>query len=227
MLMLSVISMPVNASAKSFYYDSCGIITASGTGTVEIKPDGSILHVSISIIKKSHKSAYINLVKTIADITSRFKNNKAVKSIKAVQINIAPNRNYNKGKWTIKGYNANENLIIKIYGNKSINNAVLYLLKYKSARLNRINPIVSNMEKYKIKAVKRAYKHAILKIKAVLKLIGVKSYVVKTVVIKSAVQRIPPIPVMMQADMTNVAKKVYFPGKDKIPAGVFVKVSYK
>lgn len=42
------------------------------------------------------------------------------------------------------------------------------------------------MEQFKIKAVKLAYNHAILKVKAILKLLNVKSYTVKAVNIQSA-----------------------------------------
>ena len=222
-----ILAIPFSASAKSCNCNNHGMITASGAGTVKIKPDGSRLYVAVSIFNKSHRSAYRNLIKTITNITSRFKNYKAVKLIKTVQINIAPNRYYDNGKWTTSGYNATENLIIKIHGNKNTNYVVLYLLKYKSTSINRIAPIVSNMKKYKIEAVKLAYKHAISKIKAVLKLTGVKSYTVKTVDIKSAVQRIFPVPVIMQAKTVNVGSKVYFPGKNKITANVFIKAKYK
>jgi uncharacterized protein YggE len=221
-----ILAIPFSASAKSCNCNNHGMITASGAGTVKIKPDGSRLYVAVSIFNKSHRSAYRNLIKTITNITSRFKNYKAVKLIKTVQINIAPNRYYDNGKWTTSGYNATENLIIKIHGNKNTNYVVLYLLKYKSTSINRIAPIVSNMKKYKIEAVKLAYKHAISKIKAVLKLIGAKSYTVKRVDIKSAVQRIFPVPVMMQASIANAVKKIYFPGKDRITAQVFVKINY-
>jgi len=226
-IVLCILAIPFSASAKSCHCNNLGTITASGTGTVKIKPDSSRLYISINIFNKSHKSAYRNLIKTITNITSRFKNNKAVKLIKTIQINITPNRIYTNGKWTTNGYNATENLIIKMSGNKNTNNAVLDLLKYKSIRINRIVPIVSNMEKYKIKAVRLAYEHAVLKIKAVLKLIGVKSYTIKTVNIQNVIQRVFPIPVMMQANTVNVDKKVYFPGKNKITANVFVKEEYK
>lgn len=225
-IFIFILFFPLSASAKSCHCSNQGTITSSGIGTVKIKPDGSRLYVSINIFSKSHKTAYVNLIKTITNITSRFKNNKAVKSIKTVQINIAPNRVYNKGKWTTNGYNAAEDLIIKMRGNKNTNNAVLYLLKYKSARINRMVPIVSTMEKYKIKAVKLVYGHAILKIKVVLKLIGVKSYAVKTVNIESQAQMVFPIPIIMRANIANTAKKIYFPGKNKITAQVFVKIDY-
>ena len=223
---ISVVSMPVNVLAKSFYRGSYGTITASGTGTVKIKPSGSRLYVAVSIFNKSHESAYKNLIKTISNITSRLKNNKAVKLIKTTQINISPNKIYSKHKWITNGYNAAENLIIKIHGNKNTNNAVLYLLKCKSAQINRIVPTIANMERFKIKAVKLAYKHAVSKIKAVLKLIGIKSYTVKTVNIKNTTQRVFPVPVMMRANMANTAKKIYFQGKNKITAQVFVKIDY-
>jgi uncharacterized protein YggE len=83
------------------------------------------------------------------------------------------------------------------------------------------------MERFKIKAVKLAYKHAVSKIKAVLKLIGIKSYIVKTVNIKSMTQRVFPVPVMMRVNTAIAAKKIYFPGKNKITAQVFVKIDYR
>ena len=222
-----ILAISFSASAKSCNSNKHGMITASGAGTVKIKPDGSRLYVAVSIFNKSHKSAYRNLIKTITNITSHFKNYKAVKLIKTVQTNIAPNRYYDNGKWTISGYNATENLIIKIHGNKNTNYVVLYLLKYKSTSINRIVPIVSNMKKYKIEAVKLAYKHAISKIIAVLELIGVKTYTVKTVDIKSAVQRVFfQAPVMMAANIANAVKKIYFPGKDRITVKAFVEINY-
>ena len=72
---------------------------------------------------------YENLIKTIiSDITSYFRNNKAVKSFKTSRINIFPDRIYKKYKWITNGYNATEELIIKIRDNENTNNAILYLL---------------------------------------------------------------------------------------------------
>ncbi|MCL4546483.1 MAG: SIMPL domain-containing protein [Deltaproteobacteria bacterium] len=232
---LCILAIPFSASAKSCNCINYGTITAYGTGTLKIKPNGSRLYVSINVFSKSHKMAYIDLLnqahKVINHLESfniaAYHKSKITYLIRTAQINISPNRIYKKGKWIIDGYNAIENLIIKIRGNKNTNNAILYLLKYKSTSINRIVPIVSNIEKYKIEAVKLAYKHAISKIKAVLKLTGVKSYTVKTVDIKSAVQRIFPVPVIMQAKTVNVGSKVYFPGKNKITANVFIKAKYK
>lgn len=38
--------------------------------------------------------------------------------IKITQINISPNIIYKKGNWINDGYNATENLTVKIHGNK-------------------------------------------------------------------------------------------------------------
>lgn len=232
---ICILAIPFSASAKSCRCDNQGLITVSGTGTVKIKPNGSRLYVSINIFNKYHKIAYADLLNQAHKVINHFESfniaayrkSKITYLIRTVQINISPNRIYKKGKWIIDGYHATESLTVKVSGNKNTNNAILYLLKYKSTSINRIVPIVSNIEKYKIEAVKLAYKHAISKIKAVLKLIGVKSYAVKTVDIKSAVQRIFPVPVIMQAKTVNVGSKVYFPGKNKITADVFIKAKYK
>ena len=37
-------------------------------------------------------------------------------------------------------------------------------------------------------------------------------------------QRVFPIPVMMQANTVNASKKVYFPGKHKITAKIFMEM---
>jgi uncharacterized protein YggE len=232
---LCILAIPFSASAKSCRCDNQGLITVSGTGTVKIKPNGSRLYVSINIFNKYHKIAYADLLNQAHKVINHFESfniaayrkSKITYLIRTAQINISPNRIYKKGKWIIDGYNAIENLTVKVSGNKNTNNAVLYLLKYKSTSINRIVPIVSNIEKYKIEAVKLAYKYAISKIKAVLELIGVKTYTVKTVDIKSAVQRIFPVPVIMQAKTVNVGSKVYFPGRNKITADVVIKVKYK
>lgn len=230
-----ILAIPFSASAKSCHCNNNGIITASATGTVKIKPDGSRLYISIKVFNKSHKIAYADLLNNALEITNHFKRLNMViypKSqiaylIKTTQINIFPNKIFKKGNWIRNGYNATENLNIKIHGNKNTNNAVLYLLRHKSVEINRITPTVSNMEQFKIKVVKLAYKHAILKIKAVLKLIGVKSYIVNTVDIKSVTQRIFPVPAMMlQAKIIKPNNKVYFSGKNKITADVFIKVRY-
>ena len=232
---LCILAIPFSASAKSCRCDNQGLITVSGTGTLKIKPNGSKLYVSINVFSKSHKMAYIDLLNQARKVINHFESfniaayhkSKITYLIRTAQINISPNRIYKKGKWIIDGYNAIENLIIKVRGNKNTNNTVLYLLKYKSTSINRIVPIVSNMKKYKIEAVKLAYKHAISKIKAVLKLIGVKSYTVKAVDIKSAVQRVFfQAPVMMAANIANSVKKIYFPGKDRITVKVFVEINY-
>ncbi len=232
---ICILAIPFSASAKSCRCDNQGLITVSGTGTVKIKPNGSRLYVSINIFNKYHKIAYADLLNQAHKVINHFESfniaayrkSKITYLIRTAQINISPNRIYKKGKWIIDGYHATESLTVKVSGNKNTNNAVLYLLKYKSTSINRIVPIVSNIEKYKIEAVKLAYKYAISKIKAVLELIGVKTYTVKTVDIKSAVQRIFPVPVIMQAKTVNVGSKVYFPGRNKITADVVIKVKYK
>lgn len=221
-----ILAIPFSASAKSCHCNNLGTITASGTGTVKIKPDGSRLYVSINIFNKFHKIAYAGLLKRVHKITDYFENLKYL--IKTTQINISPNKIFEKGVWITNGYNATENLTVKIHGNKNTNNAVLYLLKHKSVGINRIVPVVSDMERFKIKAVKLAYEHAVLKIKAILKLLKVKSYNVQTVNIRSEVQGTFPVPVMMmQAKTVNVGNKVYFPGKNKITADVFIRAKYK
>ena len=230
-----ILAIPFSASAAACNCNNLGTITASGAGTVKIKPDGSRLYVSIKVFNKSHKIAYVDLLNNVNEIANHFKGLNMViypKSqitylIKTTQINISPNKIYKKGNWITDGYNATENLTVKIHGNKNTNNTVLYLLKHKSVEISRIVPVVSDIEQFKIKAVKLAYRHAISKIKAVLKLIGVKFYTVKTVDIKSINQRIFPVPVMMmQAKTVNMSNKVYFPGKNKITADVFIEASY-
>ena len=209
-----ILSAPFTASAYQ------GMITSSGIGTVKVKPNGSKLYVSIKVFNKSHRTAYMGLLDKVRKITNHFKRT----HIKTTQVNIEPNSVYKKGKWTTDGYNATESLIIKIHGIKNTNNAILYLLKHKSISVNRIAPTVSDIELVKIKAVKLAYKHAILKIKAILRLLNIKSCIVKTVNIQTINQSIMPAPVMMRAMMLNVTKKAYFHGNVKTTAEVFLKV---
>ena len=206
-----ILSAPLTASAYQ------GMITSSGIGTVKVKPNGSKLYVSIKVFNKSHKTAYTGLFDKVSKIANHFK--KA--NIKTTIVNIYPNSVYKKGEWITNGYNASESLIIKIHGIKNTNNAILYLLKHKSISVNKIAPTVSDMELVKIKAVKLAYKHAILKIKAVLRLLHIRNYTVKTVNIQTINQRIMPAPVMMRAMMI---KKAYFHGNAKTTAEVFLKV---
>jgi len=208
-----ILSAPFTASAKSYQ----GTITSSGIGTVKVKPNGSKLYVSIKVFNKSHKTAYTGLLDKVSKIANHFK--KA--HIKTTIVNIYPNSIYKKGKWITNGYNANENLIIRIHGIKNTNNAILYLLKHKSVNVNRITPTVSNMESFKIEAVRLAYKHAILKIKSILRLLHIRTYAVKTVNIQTINQSIMPAPVMMRAMMI---KKAYFHGNVKTTAEVFLKV---
>ena len=141
-----ILSFPLTVFGKSLSYYNYGTITASGAGTIKIKPSGSKLYVAVSIFDKSHKAAYKNLVKTISNIASRLKNNMPVKLIKTAQINISPNKIYSEHQWITNGYNASENLTIKINGNKNTDNAVLYLLKHKSVREN--NPIRRGINRF-------------------------------------------------------------------------------
>jgi len=213
-----ILSAPFTASAKSYQ----GTITSSGIGTVKVKPNGSKLYVSVKVFNKSHKTAYTGLLDKVSKIANHFK--KA--HIKTTIVNIYPNSIYKKGKWITDGYNASESLIIKIHGVKNTNNAILYLLKHKSVSIDRITPTVSNMEAFKIEAVRLAYKHAILKIKSILRLLNIKSYAVKTVNIQTINQRIMPNPIMMRAMAVNTAKKVYFHGNVKTTAEVFLKIIF-
>ena len=211
-ILLFIMLMPINVFAKTY-----GTITSSGSGSVRIKPTDSIINVTIHVFNKSHKIVYKKLVNTISNITPYIKK---YGKLKTTNITISKNKIYYNNKWNFNGYNGVENLKIKT-NIKNSNKIILYLMKNKLITINNITSIVSNLNKFKLKAIEIAYNNAFSKIKVILNLIGVKKYKIINVDIKSNPQRI--FAPMMMARMN---KQVYFSGNNKVIANVCIKVKY-
>ena len=211
-ILLFIMLMPTSVFAKTYE-----TITSSGSGSVRIKPTNSIINVTIRIFNKSHKVVYKKLINTISNITPYIKK---YGKLKTTNITISKNKIYHNNKWNFNGYNGVENLKIKT-NIKNTNKIILYLMKNKLIMINNITSIISNLNKFKLEAIKIAYNNAFSKIKVILHLIGVKKYKIINVDIKNNPQRI--FAPMMMARMN---KQVYFSGKNKVNANVYIKVKY-
>ncbi len=211
-ILLFIILIPINVFAKSY-----GTITSSGNGIVRIKPTHAIINITIQEFNKSHKIVYKKLINTISNITPYLKK---YATLKTTNITITKHKIYKNNKWNFNGYNGIENLKIKVT-NKNTNKVILYLMKNKSITINNISSIVSNLNKFTLKAIKIAYKNAFSKIKVILKLIGVNKYKIISIDIKNNTQR-----VFAPMVMARMSKQVYFSGKNRATANVYLKVKY-
>ena len=148
-----------------------------------------------------------------------------------VYVNVNPNTVYKNGIWVKQGYNAEEDLTLKISGNRNVNASILFLLKHEYARVGSIYPYFINLKKYKAIAIRLACLNAINKTKAVLSLLKAKYFVIKKIIINYNAPE--PFHAMMLKRGAKLSAssvrtpKVYFYKKGKVTERVSLEIVFK
>lgn len=92
--------------------------TVTGEGKIEVKPDIAIVRVGVLANGTTVKAAQDELNKNINKVTEGLYSLSSIRideaDVKTENYNITPNIDYNDGKQTIKGYQANSTIVVKV-----------------------------------------------------------------------------------------------------------------
>lgn len=199
-----------------------GTLSVSAKGIVRFSPKNVKLTVMISSRGRTQKSALKELRTKINLIA------KSIKRIKTNYINIVPVNVYDfKLRKTVSnGYEGQETAYIKFKIN-NLNKYVIYLLNIKNVQVQNIKYYDTSVLKYKVKAIKIAFKKALAKAKPVLGIIGKKIKDIESIKIAEANTPIyRPFPFMAMRAAKGKTNKAIFPGKNKIAENVYIKIRY-
>ena len=199
-----------------------GTLSVSAKGIVRFSPKNVKLTVMIISRGRTQKSALKKLRTKINLIA------KSIKRIKTNYINIVPVNAYDfKLRKTVSnGYEGQETAYIKFKIN-NLNKYVIYLLNIKNVQVQNIKYYDTSVLKYKIKAIKIAFKKALTKAKPILGIMGKKIKDIESIKIAEAdVPIYRPLPFMAMRAAKGKANKAIFPGKNKIAENVYIKIRY-
>jgi len=167
------------SGAKSYYYigkstETPRTITIGGQGKVTVIPDVAVVTMGYSVEKKTVAEAQKDNTGKMNALIAKVKElGIEAKDIKTTSYNVYPQYNYDDGKQTLRGYQVDQYVEVKIRNNDKISQILDLVGTLGLNQVGNLNFQVDDPEQYQQEARIEALKNAKLKAKDLADIMGV------------------------------------------------------
>lgn len=180
LFLIIYISVLSRNALKSYDYigksqESINVITVSGEGKVTVIPDVATIFLGLQTLKNSVAEAQKENSAKINKLIESLKNLGIKKEdIATSQYNVAPSYDWRDGRQTLKGYQVDQSLLVKIRNFDLISETLGLIGNLNLNQVSNLNFTVDDPEVYRQQARIKALENAKNKAEALAKAVGIK-----------------------------------------------------